>query len=48
MTIDQHTYDALCTAFSPVPPEAGGILGSEDGCIRAFVYDPGTPDLTRG
>lgn len=48
MTIDQHTYDALCTKFSPVPPEAGGILGSVDGCIRAFVYDPGTPDLTRG
>lgn len=48
MTIDQHTYDALCAAFSPVPPEAGGILGSKDGCICAFVYDPGTPDTTRG
>lgn len=48
MTIDQHTYDTLCTAFSPVPPEAGGILGCVDGCVCAFVYDPGTPDLTRG
>lgn len=48
MTIDQHTYDVLCGAFSPVPPEAGGILGSVDGCICAFVYDSGTPDMTRG
>lgn len=47
MTIDQHTYHALCTAFSPVPPEAGGILGSRNGCICAFVYDPGTPDMSR-
>lgn len=47
MTIDQHTYDALRTAFSPVPPEAGGILGSSNGCICAFAYDPGTPDITR-
>lgn len=47
MTIDQHTYDVLCGAFSPVPPEAGGILGSVDGCICAFVYDSGMPDMTR-
>lgn len=47
MTIDQHTYDALRSAFSPVPPEAGGILGSTNGCICAFVYDRGTPDITR-
>lgn len=47
MTIDQHTYHALSAAFSPVPPEAGGILGSKNGCICAFVYDPGIPDLTR-
>ena len=47
MTINQHTYDILCSAFSPVPPEAGGILGSSNGCVCAFVYDPGTPDLTR-
>ena len=47
MTINQHTYHRLCTAFSPVPPEAGGILGSRNGCVCAFVYDPGTPDMTR-
>ena len=47
MTIDQQIYDALSTAFSPVPPEAGGILGSKNGCICAFVYDPGTPDMSR-
>lgn len=47
MTIAQHTYQALCDAFSPVPPEAGGILGSKDGCVCAFVYDPGTPDISR-
>lgn len=47
MTIDQHTYDTLRSAFSPVPPEAGGILGSVDGCVCAFVYDPGIPDITR-
>ena len=47
MTIDQHTYDALSAAFSPVPPEAGGILGSRNGCICVFVYDPGTPDISR-
>lgn len=47
MTIDQHTYNVLSAAFSPVPPEAGGILGSSDGCICAFVYDPGTPDMSR-
>ena len=46
MTIDQHTYDTLRSAFSPVPPEAGGILGSVDGCVCAFVYDPGIPDMT--
>lgn len=47
MTIDQHTYHTLCSSFSPVPPEAGGILGCKDGCICAFVYDPGTPDTSR-
>lgn len=47
MTIDQHTYDALSAAFSPVPPEAGGILGSRNGCICVFVYDPGIPDISR-
>ena len=46
MTIDQHTYNTLCNIFAPVPPEAGGILGSKDNCICAFVYDPGTPDTT--
>ena len=47
MTIDQHTYNTLCNTFAPVPPEAGGILGSRNGCICAFVYDPGTPDISR-
>ena len=46
MTIDQHTYHTLCTAFSPVPPEAGGILGSRNGSVCAFAYDHGTPDMT--
>lgn len=48
MTIYRHIYDTLICAFPPVPPEAGGLLGSSDGCICAFVYDPGTPDMTRG
>lgn len=48
MTIDKFTYNRLCSAFSPVPPEAGGIIGSVAGCVCAFVYDPGTPNLTRG
>ena len=48
MTIDQHTYDTLSTAFSPVPPEAGGILGLAADCVCAFVYDFGTPEMKRG
>lgn len=47
MIIDRHIHHALCTSFAPTPPEAGGILGQQNGCICAFAYDPGTPDLTR-
>lgn len=47
MIIDQRTLHTICSAFHPTPPEAGGILGSIDGCVCAFAYDPGVPDLLR-
>lgn len=45
MRIIASVYLELLSAFPPVPPEAGGILGSGDGglTVTHFIYDAGTP-----
>lgn len=42
MLISQDAYQEILSAFSPVPPEAGGILGGFDGIICYFAFDAGT------
>ena len=45
MKIDNDIYWLMLNAFSPVPPEAGCILGSRNGVVYAFEYDAGSPQF---
>ena len=49
MRITDILLSNLLAAFPVVPPEAGGILGSNDGgkTVTHFVFDEGTPLLDR-
>lgn len=43
MEIRYQIYQKLLHSFPAVPPEAGAILGGQNGTITHFAYDSGIP-----
>lgn len=42
MKIREKTYFQIMEAYSSVPPECGGIIGSQNGIVTAYYHDFGS------